>query len=223
MKRGGNKESMLTATVSKAEDVAGSAVSAGDARQRILQATMQCFRACGYEKSSMKLISATAGVSQTLLHYHFETKEKLFQAAIDDMAKTIFATASAQLPRGLSVHDGLTEAAGLLYTLFIDNLDAVTFMVEFAAAANHNEFLWTAYVDYRDTQRRQFAEVLHTIAGDDAPQDLIDESVQLIEIVLLGMSMQRPFVSDAPGFRDNFNTFAEMFASRITEGLDSKR
>ena len=146
---------MLTATVSMAEDNAGSAVSAGDARQRILQATMQCFRACGYEKSSMKLISAKAGVSQTLLHYHFETKEKLFQAAIDDMAKTMFATASAQLPQGLSVHDGLTEAASLLYTLFIDNLDAVTFIVEFAAAANHNEFLWTAYVDYRDTQRRQ--------------------------------------------------------------------
>jgi AcrR family transcriptional regulator len=88
---------MMTATAAKAADSAGSAVSVGDARHRILQATMQCFRAYGYEKSSMKLISAKAGVSQTLLHYHFETKEKLFQAAIDDMAETLFATASAQL------------------------------------------------------------------------------------------------------------------------------
>src|ERR1700730_196775 len=191
---------MLTAAVSKAEDSAGSPVAAGDARQRILQATMQCFRAYGYEKSSMKLISATAGVSQTLLHYHFEAKEKLFQAAIDDMAKTLFATASAQLSHGVSVRDGLTEAAGLLYTLFLDNLDAVTFMVEFAAAANHNEFLRTAYVDYRDNQRRQLGEVLRAIAGDEAPQGLIDESVRLFEIVLLGMSMQRPFVSDSSGF-----------------------
>ena len=214
---------MLIATVSKAEDTAGSAVTAGDARQRILQATMQCFRAYGYEKSSMKLISAKAGVSQTLLHYHFETKEKLFQAAIDDMAKTMFATASAQLSHGVSVRDGLTEAAGLLYTLFIDNLDAVTFMVEFAAAANHNEFLRTAYVDYRDTQRRQFAEVLRTIAGDDAPQGLIDESVHLVEIVLLGMSMQRPFVSDISGFRGDFDAFAQMLAARLTAGLEPRR
>jgi len=214
---------MLTATVSKAEDSAGFTVSAGDARQRILQTTMQCFRAYGYEKSSMKLISAKAGVSQTLLHYHFETKEKLFQAAIDDMAKTMFATASAQLSHGLSVRNGLTEAAGLLYTLFIDNLDAVTFMVEFAAAANHNEFLRTAYVDYRDTQRRQFAEVLRTIAGDDAPQGLIDESVHLVEIMLLGMSMQRPFVSDIPGFRSDFDAFAQMLAARLTAGLESRR
>ena len=213
---------MLTATVSKAGDTAGPAVTAGDARQRILQTTMRCFRAYGYEKSSMKLISAKAGVSQTLLHYHFETKEKLFQAAIDDMAKNMFATASAQLTHGASVRDGLAEAAGLLYTLFIDNLDAVTFMVEFAAAANHNEFLRTAYVDYRDTQRRQFAELLRTIAGDEVPQRLIDESVHLCEIVLLGMSMQRPFVSDTSGFRADFDAFAQMIAARLTEGLDAK-
>ncbi len=214
---------MLTATVSTAEDTAGSAVSAGDARQRILQTTMQCFRAYGYEKSSMKLISAKAGVSQTLLHYHFETKEKLFQTAIDDMAKTMFATASAQLSHGVSARDGLTEAAGLLYTLFIDNLDAVTFMVEFAAAANHNEFLRTAYVDYRDTQRRQFGAALRTIAGADAPQGLIDESVRLFEIVLLGMSMQRPFVSDGSGFRGDFDAIAQLLTARLTEGLDSRR
>jgi AcrR family transcriptional regulator len=213
----------LTATVSKDQDSAGSAVTAGDARQRILQATRQCFRAYGYEKSSMKLISAKARVSQTLLHYHFETKEKLFQAAIDDMAETMFATASAQLSHGVSVGVGLTEAAGLLYTLFIDNLDAVTFMVEFAAAANHNEFLRSAYVDYPDTQRRQFAEVLRTIAGDDAPKGLIDESVHLIEIMLQGMSIQRPFVSDTPDFRADFDAFVQMLTSRLTEGMDSMR
>lgn len=200
----------------------GPAVGAGDTRQRILQTTVRCFCAYGYEKSSMKLISAQAGVSQTLLHYHFETKEKLFQAAIDDMAKKMFATAAARLSQGASVRDGLAEAAGLLYTLFIDDLDAVTFMVEFAAAANHNDFLRTAYVDYRDTQRRQLAELLRTIAGDEAPQHLVDEAVRLCEIVLLGMSMQRPFVADTPAFRADFDAFAEMIAARFTEGLDSK-
>ncbi|KKC03425.1 TetR family transcriptional regulator [Mycobacterium nebraskense] len=213
---------MLTA-VSKPEEPAGPAVTAGDARQRILQTTIQCFCAYGYEKSSMKLISTKAGVSQTLLHYHFETKEKLFQAAIDDMAKRMFATAATQLPHRVSVREGLTEAAGLMYALFIDNLDAVTFMVEFAAAANHNEFLRIAYVDYRDTQRRQLAEALRRIAGNDAPQRLIDESVRLFETVLLGMSMQRPFVSDTSGFRRDYDVFAQMLAAHITEGLEPRR
>lgn len=195
--------------------------TAGDTRQRILRTTMRCFCAYGYEKSSMKLISTKAGVSQTLLHYHFETKEKLFQAAIDDMARNMFATAAARLSQAASVRDRLSEAAGLLYTLFIDDIDAVTFMVEFAAAANHNEFLRTAYVDYRDTQRRQLAELLRTIAGDAAPQHLIDEAVRLCEIVLLGMAMQRPFIADTSGFRADFDAFAGMIAARFTERLDS--
>lgn len=197
--------------------------TAGDARRRILQTTIQCFCAYGYEKSSMKLISTRAGVSQTLLHYHFESKEKLFQAAIDDMAKRMFATASKRLPRTVSVRAGLTGAAGLMYALFLDNIDAVTFMVEFAAAANHNEFLRTAYVDYRDTQRRQLGEALRRIAGKDVPQRLIDESVRLFETVLLGMSMQRPFVSDTSGFRRDFDVFAQLLAARITEGLEPER
>ncbi|OCB56883.1 TetR family transcriptional regulator [Mycobacterium malmoense] len=207
----------MTAAVSKSEQ------PTGDARRRILQTTIQCFCAYGYEKSSMKLISTNAGVSQTLLHYHFETKEKLFQAAIDDMATRMFAAASGQLPHGVSVREGLTEAAGLMYALFIDNIDAVMFMVEFAAAANHNEFLRVAYVDYRDTQRRQLAGALRGIVGDDAPPSLIDESVRLFETVLLGMSMQRPFVSDTSGFRRDFDVFARMLADRITEGLEPRR
>ncbi|OBG98454.1 TetR family transcriptional regulator [Mycobacterium sp. E3251] len=205
----------MTETIPKTGD------TAGDTRQRILRTTMRCFCAYGYEKSSMKLISTKAGVSQTLLHYHFETKEKLFQAAIDDMARNMFAAAAARLSQATSVRDRLAEAAGLLYTLFIDDIDAVTFMVEFAAAANHNEFLRTAYVDYRDTQRRQLAELLRTIAGDAAPQHLIDEAVRLCEIVLLGMAMQRPFIGETSGFRADFDAFAEMIAARFTERLDS--
>jgi AcrR family transcriptional regulator len=212
---------MLTTTVRQAQHDAGS--TAGDARQRILQTTVRCFGAYGYEKSSMKLISTEAGVSQTLLHYHFETKEKLFQAAIDDMAETMFSAASARMAGAVSVGDSLTKAGDLVYTLFIDNVDAVTFMVEFAAAANHNEFLRVAYVDYRDTQRGRIAELLRTIIGDDAPPGLIDETVHLFEIVLLGMSMQRPFISDTSRFRSDFDAFARMIGTHITEGLDRSR
>lgn len=214
---------MLTAAVPRGAGAGRSTGTAGDARQRILQTTMRCFGAYGYEKSSMKLISKEAGVSQTLLHYHFETKEKLFQAAIDDMAKTMFSTVSTRLAEAVSVGDSLAKAGDLVYTLFIDNVDAVTFMVEFAAAANHNEFLRTAYVDYRDTQRRRLAELLRTIVGDDTPTTLIDQTVRLFETVLLGMSMQRPFVTDTERFRADFDSFARMIATHTTEVLKSRR
>ncbi len=212
---------MPTPTVAANDGVGRPEVMAGDARQRILAATVQCFRAYGYEKSSMRLIANTAKVSQTLLHYHFETKEKLFDAAINDVASTLFATASTQLMPTDSVGDGLADAAGLLYTLFLDNLDTVTFVVEFGAAANHNEFLRTAYLEFRDNQRRQFADMLRAITGADAPDHLIDESVRLMEVVLLGMSMQRPFASDEQRLRGDFDSFVRMLITRLFEGLSS--
>ena len=212
---------MPTPTVAANDGVGRPEVMAGDARQRILAATVQCFRAYGYEKSSMRLIANTAKVSQTLLHYHFETKEKLFDAAINDVASTLFATASTQLMPTDSVGDGLADAAGLLYTLFLDNLDTVTFVVEFGAAANHNEFLRTAYLEFRDNQRRQFADMLRALTGADAPDHLIDESVRLMEVVLLGMSMQRPFASDEQRLRGDFDSFVRMLITRLFEGLSS--
>ncbi|MCX2929773.1 helix-turn-helix domain containing protein [Mycobacterium sp. CVI_P3] len=213
---------MLTPAVSAADRDGGAEAASADARQRILQATVQCFRAHGYEKSSMRLIATTANVSQTLLHYHFETKEKLFDAAINDVAKNLFATAATQLTQAASVPDGLADAAGLLYTLFLDNLDTVTFVVEFGAAANHNDFLRTAYLEFREAQRQQFAEMLRTITGADAPHDKIDESVRLMEVVLLGMSMQRPFVSDAARFRADFDSFVLMLIRRLIEEMASR-
>ncbi len=212
---------MPTPTVAANDGVEPPEVTAGDARQRILAATVQCFRAYGYEKSSMRLIANTAKVSQTLLHYHFETKEKLFDAAINDVASTLFETASTQLMPTDSVGDDLADAAGLLYTLFLDNLDTVTFVVEFGAAANHNEFLRTAYLEFRDNQRRQFAAMLRSITGADAPDHLIDESVRLMEVVLLGMSMQRPFASDEQRLRGDFDSFVRMLITRLFEGLSS--
>lgn len=213
---------MLTPPVSTDDRIGVPEVTPADARQRILQATVECFRAYGYEKSSMRMIATTAKVSQTLLHYHFETKEKLFDAAINDVARKLFAEAEAQLTQAATVPDGLADAAGLLYTLFIDNLDTVTFVVEFGAAANHNDFLRTAYLDFRDAQRRQFAALLQTITGGQAPEHLIDESVRLMEIVLLGMSMQRPFVIDAARFRGDFDSFVLMLITRMIEGMTAR-
>lgn len=186
-----------------------------------MRATVECFREYGYEKSSMKKISARAGVSQALLHYHFDTKAKLFESTMANLAQTLFAAAAAKLPHGKSLRESLSEAADLLYTLFINNLDAVTFMVEFAAAANHNEFLRAAYISYRDTQRQELANMLRGIAGDRAPASLINETVHLVETGLLGMSMQRPFVSDEPSFRADFDAYFQTVTLRFIDKLES--
>ena len=77
---------------------------------RILAAAFACFCEFGYEKSSMKRIALRAGVSQPLLHHHFDTKERLLLSAIGQMAADIFSTAADLLPQQVSVVERLDAA-----------------------------------------------------------------------------------------------------------------
>jgi AcrR family transcriptional regulator len=178
---------------------------------RILAAAFECFCEFGYEKSSMKRIAARAGVSQPLLHHHFDTKERLLQSAIGEMAAGIFSTAFDQLPQHGSVAERLDGAKELLYVLFVNNLLAATFTVEFAAAANHNEGLRQAYLDHQQTQRRNVARFV----DDLAPGAETDVSVGLIETFLLGMAMRRPFANDETAFRAEFDTHAQLLINHL--------
>lgn len=46
--------------------------------ERILAASEQCFRQAGYSEVTLRAIAERAGVSKSLLLYHFESKEHLF-------------------------------------------------------------------------------------------------------------------------------------------------
>jgi AcrR family transcriptional regulator len=188
-----------------------SPAAATNARMRILAAAFECFCEFGYEKSSMKRIAARAGVSQPLLHHHFDTKERLLQSAIGEMAADMFSTAADLLPQQGSVAQRLDAAKELLYALFVNNLLAASFTVEFAAAANHNEPLKQAYLDYQQTQRRNVARFI----ADLAPGAETDLSVGLIETFLLGMAMRRPFTNNQTAFRAEFDAHAQLLINHL--------
>lgn len=53
----------------------------GESRQdAILDAAERVFAASGYQGATMREIAEAAGVAQGLIHYHFKTKENLFEA-----------------------------------------------------------------------------------------------------------------------------------------------
>ena len=63
-------------------------------RRRILIAAKACFAEHGFLGASTRQIAEAAGVAQGLLRYHFETKEALWKAVMDD----IFAHITEQYP-----------------------------------------------------------------------------------------------------------------------------
>ncbi|MFF3457351.1 TetR/AcrR family transcriptional regulator [Streptomyces sp. NPDC002730] len=53
-----------------------------ETRERILSAACEVIAEVGFEKIRMRMVAEHAGVSTALLHYHFETREKLFAEAM---------------------------------------------------------------------------------------------------------------------------------------------
>jgi AcrR family transcriptional regulator len=64
-----------------------------DVRLRVLQAALSCFGAFGFEGTSTRAVAEQAGISHTLVLYHFGSKEELWIAtmanALDGYTKSV--------------------------------------------------------------------------------------------------------------------------------------
>ena len=61
-------------------DVAGT-------RRAILDAAEECFATAGFTGATTRQVAARAGVNVATLHYHFGSKEKLYRAVLDAVAR----------------------------------------------------------------------------------------------------------------------------------------
>jgi len=72
-------------------------------RERILEAALRLFAEHGYERTSVKMIAAAAGISQGLLYNYFAGKDALlaaiFEASMDDVRASFAAAEEEADPR----------------------------------------------------------------------------------------------------------------------------
>lgn len=54
-------------------------------RARVLHAALECFGTFGFEGTSTRAVAERAGVSHTLLLYHFDSKEQLWRTTMEDV------------------------------------------------------------------------------------------------------------------------------------------
>lgn len=67
------------------------------ARERIIQATIDCVARQGATEASMAAIAAAAGVSKALLHYHFSDRARLLAAVVRQLGVRLAARERASL------------------------------------------------------------------------------------------------------------------------------
>jgi AcrR family transcriptional regulator len=97
--------------------LAKAASTKASSKEPILDAAERVFATHGYEGASMRLIAQEAGVAQALLHYHFSTKERLFEAIFARRSTAINAFREERLDR-LFADDSKPTLEELLDVLF---------------------------------------------------------------------------------------------------------
>lgn len=105
-----------------------------DSHGRILDAAEEQFGKYGFGGVGMKAISQEAGVAQGLLHYHFGTKEGLYEAVISRQAEKISNAREALLERiDLTAENALEEIFDALYRpTFEDERSAKAYAIIFS-------------------------------------------------------------------------------------------
>ena len=107
----------------------------------ILDAAEQAFGLHGFEGASMRTIAERADVAQALLHYHFKTKEALYEAVFRRRADVIRTVRQQHLDEAFGGSDPVTleDVLGILFMPLEDLLGAkrgdLRFYVQMVAEA----------------------------------------------------------------------------------------
>ena len=73
--------------------------------EKIFEAATEVFEEKGFSASRMQDISQKAGINKALLHYYYRTKEQLFNAVFDMLAKKLFNRFSPIFEEGLPLEE----------------------------------------------------------------------------------------------------------------------
>jgi AcrR family transcriptional regulator len=99
-----------------------------DTREKILETAMRLFSAQGYSNTSLSQVAKDAQVSKALIFWHFESKEKLFRAAIQRTLEPYAIDVLDDL-EGLSEVDQIKHLIDAYYEFVSRNLFSVKFFL----------------------------------------------------------------------------------------------
>src|SRR5208283_932941 len=97
---------------------------AAETRMRILDAAIREFAENGLAGARTEQIAAAAGVNKALLYYYFESKEKLYSAALEEVAGRVRDRSMAVFLREATPGERLVRAA-------LDHFDRILTQHEF--------------------------------------------------------------------------------------------
>lgn len=189
---------------------------------RILETAVGCFARMGYEGASMKEIAAAAGVSKSLLHYHFYSKEDLLINAVGQLSER---TAREIQERARSAEgspvERLLKLADDLYALLLSHPEKTAFLTEMYATAIHNERVRAQLEHYREAELHLIRQSLETALGayEDRFSISIERLSNLVQSLIIGVAVQSSVIPGAEELRQRWDDIKEFIVASLMAPL----
>ena len=99
-----------------------------DARKKILETATRLFSGQGYGSTSLSQVAKEANVSKALIFWHFESKEKLFHAALQRTLEPYFINVVDALD-GIGEVEQMFKLIDLYHSFIHDHLESIRFIL----------------------------------------------------------------------------------------------
>ncbi len=116
-----------------------------DTAARILNAAEEEFMEKGYGNAKMMSIAARAGVSHSMLHYYYRSKENLFQTVFKEKAQLLAEILEGIYNKDLSLKEIITQFIRKQFNLMMENDRFIWFIID---ELIHNEENLMKVIDF---------------------------------------------------------------------------
>lgn len=100
----------------------------GTVRERLVDAAVARFSTRGYAATSIREIVEAAGVTKPALYYHFQSKEGIYRAILEEVANTVEAILAGSLEAAGTVRDRIERLFLAMYAVFEREKAAIRFL-----------------------------------------------------------------------------------------------
>lgn len=146
-------------------------------KQNILIAAEEVFHLHGLKGARTTLIAEKAGISRTMLHYYYSTKEALFEEVLHNTLSTILQHFQMLLGEKKDLISTIDSFVNVLFDLFDKKPNLPTFLINLLnELPNISVFLSAAEGDDLPAQFQRLVEEAHAkgeIAADVNGEDLL--------------------------------------------------
>jgi AcrR family transcriptional regulator len=165
-----------------------------ETRTHLLEAAVRLFARQGYEASSVAEICAAAGVSKGAFYHHFESKQALFLALLDEWLSRLDAAFSSVRQANTPVPQAVVRMADMAGGMLASSGVQLSIMLEFWMQAYRDPQVWNAAAAPYHRYQQYFAGLIEEGVRQGTLRPVDPQlAARLLVSLSMGMLLQAVF------------------------------